>query len=438
MNIVLIEPSKTFQKMLSALCSECGFDIHVFEGGAAALDWLHANSCDLVCVSMYLEGMSGIEFCRTLRQSQSHQSLPVIMITSTHDERIYVDALRAGMAEVFNKSDLQQLAAFLSLFTRQHTHCNKLRGRVLLVENSASLAKYIKSLLTEAGLTVDYSNAVQPAYEAFKDNDYDLVITDIILVGRQNGLYLVREIRRAKGHKSLVPILAMSGSDDNSHKIELLRNGANDYLLKPCCAEELLVRVSNLITHKQLFDKIEQQRAQLYRLAVTDHLTQLCNRHFIAEMVPKLISEARRHQTPLSIILLDIDRFKKVNDDYGHDIGDLVLAQTAALLKSDCREGDLAARFGGEEFMLVMTHCNEAQAAQKAEQYRIAIAQSCPADIQISASFGVAGLPIESECSFATLFKNADRAVYQAKAKGRNQVISASTLADLDQEVEVA
>ena len=172
---------------------------------------------------------------------------------------------------------------------------------------------------------------------------------------------------------------------------------------------------------------IEKQGKKLYELAMKDQLTKLYNRHYLLEIAAKTIREAESFGRPLSIIVIDIDNFKKLNDTHGHQVGDQVLASVAELLMTAMRSSDVAARFGGEEFVLVLTHCGLAEAKTKAEDLRGKIQQLLPSGLQVTASFGVSALElISGEASFNALFKLADNAVYQAKDAGRNRVIVAS------------
>ena len=158
-----------------------------------------------------------------------------------------------------------------------------------------------------------------------------------------------------------------------------------------------------------------------------DQLTKLYNRHYLLEIAEKAIKEAVCFSKPLSIIVIDIDHFKKLNDAHGHQVGDHVLASVAEFLLAAMQPTDVAARFGGEEFVLVLSHCTLNEAKAKAEKLRSKLQQLQPIGLEVTASFGVSALEIISgEASFNMLFKLADNAVYQAKNEGRNRVIVAS------------
>jgi two-component system cell cycle response regulator len=187
--------------------------------------------------------------------------------------------------------------------------------------------------------------------------------------------------------------------------------------------EELLARVRNLIENKQLLDQVERQRKRLKELAHTDQLTSLLNRHCIVDVVPQLIQSTIKRKQYLSVIIVDVDHIKSINDEHGHSTGDVVLAETGRLLKEWCEPEDLAIRFGGEEFVLVLPDCSSRQAQKRAQALRQAIIDLKPEGISITASFGVTTAPARRLSNFETLFEIADKAVYKAKETGRNRVV---------------
>jgi two-component system, cell cycle response regulator len=239
-----------------------------------------------------------------------------------------------------------------------------------------------------------------------------------------SGVGLVTRVRSYLSDKRRVPILALSGMDDTTRRIELFRLGVNDYIAKPPVEEEVRARVRNLIISKQLFDQVQAQSRQLYQLAMQDQLTGVYNRTGLNEFAAKYFTEASTYDTSLSLLIIDLDHFKNINDTHGHTAGDKVLAQTSAMLKQSCREGDMVARVGGEEFVLIMNQCGVEQAARQAEELRRRIEALKPEGIPVTASIGVTARPLGKDVKFEDLFKAADRAVYEAKNQGRNRVVT--------------
>lgn len=237
-----------------------------------------------------------------------------------------------------------------------------------------------------------------------------------------SGLSLVRMIRALKNHHSELPILAMTGHDDPRRRTELFHAGINDYVTKPPNEDEFAARINNLISNKRLHDKVREQRQALLQLAMKDQLTNCHNRHSLVENAPKYIHDSLRYEHPLSIMILDLDHFKSINDEHGHDAGDRVLAEVGKLLTGSCRLGDLVARIGGEEFLIILPHCQAKDAVNKAEQIRSVIEDSRPGGLKVTASIGIAFLSEEHGSDFDKLYKSADEAVYHSKNNGRNKV----------------
>lgn len=194
-------------------------------------------------------------------------------------------------------------------------------------------------------------------------------------------------------------------------------------MAKPVSNEELVIRLRNLLSTRRLFQQIERDRERLREMATTDALTGLYNRAFLVESAERRLSEARRHKQPVSLIIGDIDFFKKINDTHGHDKGDVVLRAVGKLLKTFFRDEDLPARFGGEEFVILLNHCSLEHAQRKAESLRQTISDLKPGDLTVTMSLGVTERSGDSE-TFDQLFKRADDALYKAKHGGRNQVVA--------------
>lgn len=422
MPVLVLEPTKTYQLLLGSLFNDRGFKIVCLDSGALGLQKIMEERFDLICVALHLKDMSGIDFCRALRD-KNKDNLPVIMVTSDVRKAVFAEGMAAGITEVFRKEDLLAITKYLTLFKEQQAGHLKVKGTVLYVENNDASLMLVQRLLASMGLRVIHVRSAEEAYKEFNASEYDLVLTDTLLNGPMSGLALIREIRGGPEKKKRVPILVVSSLEDTSRKIETLRNGANDYVLKPVIPEELAARIRNLIENKKLVDQVERQQQHLKEMAMTDSLTSLYNRHCLTEIAPRYISEATRHDIPLSFVVIDLDHFKKINDTYGHSLGDRVLVEVAGLLKKSCRKEDLAARFGGEEFLLILPHCKGKDAASKAERLREKIETLKPNGILVTASFGVYQLPLGSLVSFEEVFVMADRAVYEAKEKGRNLVI---------------
>jgi len=239
---------------------------------------------------------------------------------------------------------------------------------------------------------------------------------------------------KADSRLPFIPIIMQTALDSTADKVEGLDAGADDYITKPINFAELEARVRSLLRIKALQAEVERQRAELsdinerlLTISRTDGLTALDNRRHIEERLTEFWGHSDRLGEPLSVVLCDLDKFKSVNDTYGHQAGDAVLKQFAQILKGEAREIDRVGRFGGEEFILLLPGTVLDAAVTFAERVRAAVeAHTFTFDggtLTRTASFGVAGWPHPRITSCDALVRSADDALYVAKETGRNKVV---------------
>lgn len=314
MKVLVIDDSKLFHNLLDEIfSSETDITPVICHNLANGLKKLKSESIAFICVSMHLEDGDGITFTKTLREIKGHKHTPVVLFTSKESREIYADALKSGVTEVFQKKDIKQLINFIQRFTLQQ---QPISGHVLYVEDTLSQRAMITSTLTKRGLTVDAFATAEAAWKSFIKHNYDLVVTDIVLEGSMTGMTLTNHIRRLDGEKGDTPILALTGFDDISRRIELFSLGVSDYVIKPLIEQELLARVRNLIESKQFYEESLQQkrRAEQADSAKSDFLS-------------KMSHELR---TPLNAILgfsqiigMDAERY---DDDHNDSIQEILNA----------------------------------------------------------------------------------------------------------------
>ncbi|MBX9917049.1 MAG: diguanylate cyclase [Nitrosomonas sp.] len=418
---LIVEPSRTYQKLLSTAIESGGLGTRQVSTGGEALTLLRKQPFDLVFIATHLQDMDGPMFSSQLRADSRTRQIPLVMITANDDKEFQDEAFSAGVTEIFSKHELDKITSYTVQFSRKR--CNKaMSGHILYLEDSTSTASAVTALLTDCGYTVDHFSNGEEGLLALQNNDYDLVLADTLLKGRLNGHAIVKAIRSLEDDKKDVPLLVFSVLDDAKRKVELLRSGVNDYVSKPLIQEELLTRINMLISNKKLLSKAIMQQGQMLELAMKDPLTGLYNRFFLLETAPSKLSEAARHSISCSLIMVDIDRFKTINDNFGLASGDKVLKEVAATLTGSIRREDIAARYGEEEFALLLPHCDLAGAAMIAEKIRQSIEHLHPSGIQVTASLGVAELQPNSPDGFSGLLKTATEAVDRAKATGCNRI----------------
>ena len=302
---------------------------------------------------------------------------------------------------------------------------------VLVIDDSPAIREQVVRTLSEVGLFDQYMEA-KDGLEGFRtliESKADLVICDVDMP-RMDGfkfLQLVESRPELQG----VPIIMLTGMMDFNSKIKGLEQGASDYLTKPFDTGELVARVKVQLKIKSLQDELRKANELLKRLTNIDHLTNLFNRRYLAEILDGEFFRARRNNEYLSLIIVDIDYFKKVNDTYGHQNGDVVLGAVASLAQRQLRAYDSAARYGGEEFVLVIPGTSLAGGVMVAERLRQAVLEhSFPPpleDLTVTISAGVATYPSPNVDSVDSLFRQADEALYRAKQNGRNRVETMAT-----------
>jgi diguanylate cyclase (GGDEF)-like protein len=241
----------------------------------------------------------------------------------------------------------------------------------------------------------------------------DLILLDIEMPGM--GGYEVCQRLKEQPETQHIPVIFVTGRTSENDEEKGLQLGAVDYITKPIRPAIVLARVTTHIT-------LKQQRDALQKMALHDQLTELYNRRYLMEAADQKIAQSRRYKFPLCVLMLDVDHFKKVNDNYGHAVGDSVLKVVAEILQRQSRKDDIAARIGGEEFVLLLGQCNKPDAVKRAEQLRLEIEQANPEGIKVTVSIGLA--EYQQQEGFDALLSLADQRLYQAKETGRNRVVT--------------
>jgi len=267
----------------------------------------------------------------------------------------------------------------------------------------------------------------EEAWRMLEENpDIALVITDINMPN-MTGHQLLVKIRRSDGdHHRNLPVIVMTTADDNVDRNLAFLNGANDFITKPIDEMEMQARVNVHYRLARTIRELESSKKALAQQALTDSLTRLKNRRAFFENGARALAMAQRYVSDLSVILLDIDHFKRINDNYGHQVGDEALVVVANILTELTRTVDTVARIGGEEFAILLPDTNLLGTAVLAERIRKAIEreQFIVTDkiVQITVSIGIASLSADPAQSVDQMLAVADNRLYLAKEKGRNRI----------------
>jgi len=306
------------------------------------------------------------------------------------------------------------------------------RPRILVVDDSRTQLDRLAKVLEREGFDVRTASTGNEAIVKVRTDPPDLVLLDMILPD-MDGLKVLLHVKKAPDDR-FIPVIILSVKSDLGSKVEGLRLGADDFLAKPFEDLEIVARCNAMLRIKSLQDQLRATQAKLEEQSVTDGLTGLKNRRFFDDRLDEEFRRAQRYSDPVSLIMIDLDHFKQVNDRYGHQTGDLVLREAAALVRQSIRDTDIGARYGGEEFAVILpkTHLSGALAVAEriwrelGRKVYLPEAQAMSGggkpEVRVTASIGLAFFPSKDIATAGALVRFSDEALYQAKRSGRNTI----------------
>ncbi|MBP7704261.1 MAG: PleD family two-component system response regulator [Caulobacter sp.] len=447
--ILVVDDIEANVKLLEAKLTAEYYEVLTAMDGPTALAMAASEKPDIVLLDIMMPGMDGFDVCRRLKDDVATRHIPVVLVTALDGRGDRIAGLEAGADEFLTKPiDDVMLFARVRGLTRLKQVLDELRareasgrrigviagaaarlggvgGRVLVLDDNERQAQ---RLLTE--LSVEH----RPVWETEPDKAHLTARgpVDLIVVNATartfDGLRFAATIRSDEATRHL-PILAIVDADERHRMVKALEIGVNDLLTKPLDPQEMAARVRTQIRRKRYTDFLRDNLDHSLELAVTDQLTGLHNRRYMEGQLGALVKRAAHGGDPVSALMIDIDHFKKINDNFGHDVGDEVLREFAIRVATNVRAIDLPCRYGGEEFTVIMPGARLADAERVAERIRLHVAGS-PFRVAggeelltVTISVGVSSTLGEGDTPDA-LLKRADEAVYEAKAAGRNRVIA--------------
>jgi two-component system cell cycle response regulator len=447
--ILVVDDIEANVRLLEAKLTAEYYEVLTAYDGPTALAMAADQHPDIVLLDVMMPGMDGFEVCRRLKDDPLTRHIPVVLITALDGRTDRIAGLEAGADEFLNKpiDDVMLFSRVRSL-TRLKAVIDELRqreasgrrmgiiagaasrlagtgGRIVICDDNVRQAQRIA-----AELGVEHRPVIEPDPEKAQltaRGPVDLLIVNANARGF-DGLRLAAQIRSDEATRH-IPILAVIDPDERPRMIKALEIGINDVLPRPIDPQELAARARTQIKRKRYTDFLRNNLDHSLELAVTDQLTGLHNRHYMNGQLKALVTRAAKGGDPVGALLIDIDHFKQINDNFGHDVGDEVLREFAVRLASNVRAIDLPCRYGGEEFVIVMPDTSLASAERIAERIRLHVAGSPfrvaggKEVLTVTISIGVAATLGETDTPEA-LLKRADGAVYEAKAAGRNKVIA--------------
>jgi two-component system, cell cycle response regulator len=450
--ILVVDDLPANAKLLEARLTAEYFDVVVASSGEDALAICDRAECDIILLDVMMPKMDGFEVCRRLKSNPATHHIPIIIITALDQTSDRIKGLEAGADDFLTKpvSDIALIGRVRSL-VRLKMMTDELRmravtsreigfeqsaresiadsgrgGRVLLVDDRQSSYQRLAAMVADEQ-TIDVEPDPNKALFHGAEGNYDLLIVSLGLE-RFDGLRLCSQFRSLERTRN-VPILAIAEPDDNARLARGLEIGVNDYLMRPIEKNEMLARVRTQIRRRRYTERLRDNVQMSIEMAITDALTGLHNRRYMESHLSTLVEQAASRTKPLTVLVLDIDYFKSVNDTHGHQAGDEVLREFSQRLKKSIRGIDLACRYGGEEFVVVMPETDMAVATMVAERLRRRIAsEPFPIEegmncVEITISVGLAAKTSDADTA-ANLLKRADQALYRAKRDGRNRVVA--------------
>ncbi|WP_270933271.1 PleD family two-component system response regulator [Falsiroseomonas oryzae] len=420
------------------------YDVAIASSGQEALTIIGGWMPDVVLLDVMMPGMDGYEVCRRLKAQPATAHIPVVMVTALTDQAERVRGLEAGADDFLSKpvDDATLFARLRALLRmKQVLDAWRLRAetardlgfepppgppasvagaRALLVHADAGEAERLATVLRLDGLEVSACADPAAAWEMLLAHPPDVVLLSLSLDGG-DALRLASRLR-ADAVTRDVPVVLVADAAQKGQVLRGFELGANDHVLRPVDPNELRARVRNQIRRKRYQERLRAELDRSLEMAVTDPLTGLRNRRYVRRHLDAVLRSAGA-----AVLLIDVDRFKLVNDTHGHAAGDVVLREIAERVRSHLRAADVVARYGGEEFMVVMSGAAADEARLVAERLRNAIA-AAPIEagghrLHVTASVGLAAG--EPGASFEAVVGAADAALYRAKNGGRDRVEAA-------------
>ncbi len=447
--ILVVDDIEANLRVLDAKLSAEYYEVLLAQDGTTGLAMAQSQHPDIIILDVMMPGMDGFEVCRRLKDDPATRHIPVVLVTALDGRNDRIAGLEAGADEFLTKpiDDVMLFSRVRSL-TRLKTVIDELRereasgrrigviagaaarlagtgGRIVICDDNERQAQRIA-----AELGVEHRPVIET--DADKAHLTARGPVDLLIINANarhfDGLRLAAQIRSDEATRHL-PILAVIDPGERPRMVKALEIGINDVLPRPIDPQELAARVRTQIKRKRYTDFLRKNLDHSLELAVTDQLTGLHNRRYMVGQLAALVARAGKGGEPVGALLIDIDHFKKINDSFGHDVGDEVLREFAVRVATNVRAVDLPCRYGGEEFVVVMPGTSLATAERIAERIRLHVAGSpfrvaggkelltATISIGVAATLGADDTP-------DALLKRADEALYEAKAAGRNKVVA--------------
>jgi two-component system cell cycle response regulator len=396
-----------------------GYDYIESTGLEDTYDILNNNSIDLIITGLELDHIDGESLIESLSKSD-FSSIPIVVLTSYDNLEIRTKLFKLGVVDYlikknFNGERLKSYIESIRLDEELTKAMSKLK--VAVIDDSILTVKVIQNIFELNNIShVDYFYDARVLLSS--PLDYDIYIIDLVLP-ETTGEMLISEIKKINTDCIIIMISSTSNYKTISHT---LNSGADDFIVKPFDNNTFLVRIKHHLKQHMLLKELENKNAELLKLSITDGLTRIYNHNYIVNRLEEECSRADRYSETVSIMLLDLDNFKSVNDTFGHQVGDKVLFEVASTIKSVLRQSDILGRYGGEEFLVILPNTDEVETKAVGEKIREAVSciENLATGLQVTIS---GGLATNHGFSYRQMIKEADFRLLEAKKTGKNKIV---------------
>ncbi len=439
--VLIVDDEPMNLKLLAAHLKPAGYELLMAKSGAEALDLARRAHPDIILLDIMMPDINGYEVTRRLKADRNTRSIPIVLITALHAVEDKVKGLKAGADDFLSKPvDSNELLARVRSLTRMKLLEDELalqkrsssylvpaltaekKKLILLIESDDSEAERWEKGLTEAGMVTVHAESGRRGMDLVAVTSPDLIVLDLMLPDMR-GVDLLRQLKKQEISKN-IPVVTVATPGKTASKAQVLESGADDCLNKPVDARELQACIAAALRRSNQQRWLQSKLHDMFVRSITDPLTGLYNRQYLYQNLIQRLNYARRYNHPFSLLMLDLDLFKQVNDRFGHLVGDDVLKQFAAILNKNIRSVDIAARYGGEEFVVVVPETRLQGAVALAEKLRRNVAaHTFPylEDRPLTVSIGVTEYHSD-DLEPNDIIKRADQALYAAKHGGRDRI----------------
>ncbi|MDQ0202666.1 diguanylate cyclase [Pectinatus haikarae] len=424
MQLLHLDSDKLFSEKIKNIAQKNGFTYKRAISTNEVFEKFDTGKTGLLVIDEDIDWMLNNESVRVII-SRDFICPPIIVITSKKDLRIKKKCFNMGIMGYFEKElfNSSRFVKYLKTIQKETGNIDLIRKiHIAVLDDSQFTLRIMRVFFDMHGINnVAYYQS--PSEFLQQKMDYELFLIDLVLP-EHDGDDIIEYIREKNQDAMIILMTAYTNENILAHCLSI---GANDFILKPLEMKIFMARISSCINHYYLQREISIKNDQLFDMATRDSLTTLYNRAYFAKICEKKVKENLAADLPFSFILMDIDHFKTVNDQYGHLKGDYVLRELAKVLKENLRNSDIIGRWGGEEFTILMDNATVESSTEVAEKIREVIEKHCFNGIrQITVSIGVAQWQKGDDREI--LFRRLDHSLYLAKLTGRNKVVSNAEL----------